>query len=259
MDLNIYNLSKTHNAPHNGGSLDILTDISMQVKSGEFISIVGPSGCGKTTLIEIVAGLQKKSGGSIRIDGVALESSTANCAIVFQQYGLFSWLTVEKNIQFGPMLKGISKKKRRSTSTRLIETVGLKGFERHYPHELSGGMQQRVALARALANSPDVLFLDEPFAALDAQTREDCQQELLKLWRKMGITIVFVTHDITEAVFLSDRIYVMSAQPGTIKESIDIDLERPRDISLITSEGFRSKEAYIRQILKQEKERICYA
>ena len=164
------------------GNLLVLDDIELKVASGEFVSIIGPSGCGKTTLIEIVAGLQQRTSGEIVIDQIPIEKSPQNRAIVFQQYALFPWLTVRKNIEYGLKVRRINKKERGDISRKYIDMIGLNGFEKYYPHELSGGMQQRVALARALANDPDILLLDEPFAALDAQTREDCQRELLSLW-----------------------------------------------------------------------------
>jgi NitT/TauT family transport system ATP-binding protein len=162
---------------------------------------------------------------------------------------LFPWLTVQKNIEYGPKIHGLNRSDRKNISRTYIEMVGLAGFENHYPHELSGGMQQRVALARALAIAPDILLLDEPFAALDAQTKEKCQQELLSVWEKTGITILFVTHDIGEALFLSDRVFLMSANPGTIRAGIEVDMDRPRRNSLRLDTGFRAKEAQIRSFL----------
>lgn len=232
------------------GNLLTLDNVNLSVASGEFVSIIGPSGCGKTTLIEIIAGLQQKTDGEILIDQLPIERSPSNRAIVFQQYGLFPWLTVQKNIEYGLKIRKINKKKKNDISRKYIGLVGLDCFKKYYPHELSGGMQQRVALARALANNPDILLLDEPFAALDAQTREDCQRELLRLWRQMRITIIFVTHDISEALFLSDRVFVMSANPGMIKTCIDVKLKRPRDSSIRMDKTFCMKEVNIRNLLK---------
>ncbi|MBI5252413.1 MAG: ABC transporter ATP-binding protein [Desulfomonile tiedjei] len=247
MNLEIEDLRKViDNRKH---STVVLDEVQLRIGSGELVSIVGPSGCGKTTLLEIIAGLQSKTEGSILIDQVPIEKSSANRAIVFQQYALFPWLTVQKNIQYGPRIRGVNAPERNRISREYIEMVGLAGFESHYPHELSGGMQQRVALARALANDPDILLLDEPFAALDAQTKENCQQELLYLWEKTGITILFVTHDIGEALFLSDRVFLMTANPGTITECIDVDMARPRRHSVRLDPGFRMKEAQIRSFL----------
>jgi len=248
MEMAVEHLKKVVNGSKLG-PMTILEDLNLQVGSGAFVSVVGPSGCGKTTLLEIVAGLQEKTAGIIRIDGIPIEKSHSNRAIVFQQYGLFPWLTVRKNIEYGPKIRGVAKAKRRQISRSYIKMVGLDGFETHYPHELSGGMQQRVALARALANDPDILLLDEPFSALDAQTRENCQQELLSLWRQTGVTVLFVTHDIGEAIYLSDRVFVMSAQPGTIQASIPVKLERPRNQSVRLTPSFRDKEMLIRELI----------
>ena len=226
-----------------------LHGIDMDVAPREFVSLVGPSGCGKSTLLEIIAGLQEKTGGEVLIDGLPIENSACNRAIVFQQYALFPWLTVERNIEYGLRVRGVSRKERARTCRNYIDIVGLKGFEKYYPHELSGGMQQRVAIARALATSPDILLLDEPFAALDAQTRENCQQELLDLWKKTTITVIFVTHDIGEALYLSDRVFVMSSHPGRVRACLDVDLERPRRRSMRLDAGLRMKEAEIRSLL----------
>lgn len=224
----------------------VLDGVDFRVESGEFVSIVGPSGCGKSTLLEIVAGLQQRSGGEILIDGLPLERSPSNRAIVFQHYGLFPWLTVRKNIEYGLKVRGIGRKERAEVSRKYIEMLGLSRFDRYYPHELSGGMQQRVALARALANSPDILLLDEPFAALDAQTREVCQRELLNLWARTGVTILFVTHDVGEAIFLSDRVLVMSKSPGALNALIEVDLERPRSTMIRLGTRFRELEFQVR-------------
>ena len=228
-----------------------LDGLDLDVAEGEFVSVLGPSGCGKSTLLEIIAGLQEPSSGVIAIDGLASEKRRSHLAIVFQQYGLFPWLTVQKNIEYGLKIRGIAKKTRNEISRQHIEMVNLNGFEKFYPHELSGGMQQRVALARALANSPDILLLDEPFAALDAQTRENCQRELLNLWKQTGVTIVFVTHDVSEAIFLSDRVVVMSRCPGAVKESIPIEISRPRDFRVRLEEGFRKTELYVRLLISE--------
>ncbi|MDQ7783116.1 MAG: ABC transporter ATP-binding protein [Desulfomonilaceae bacterium] len=247
MDLEIRDLRKViDNRKH---SAVVLDDLQLRIGSGALVSIVGPSGCGKTTLLEIIAGLQAKTHGDILIDGVPVEKSSANRAIVFQQYALFPWLTVQKNIEYGPKVRGLSRSDRKRISRIHVEMVGLSGFESHYPHELSGGMQQRVSLARALAIDPDILLLDEPFAALDAQTKEKCQQELLDVWEETGITILFVTHDICEALFLSDRVFLMAANPGTIRDCIEVDMERPRRNSLRLDTNFRTKEAQIRSFL----------
>lgn len=250
MKLIIRNLRKeyTTGARNNFVALD---NLNLDVEEGEFISVLGPSGCGKSTLLEMIAGLQHHSSGEIFIDGLTIEKAGTKPAIVFQHYGLFPWLTVQKNIEYGLKIRGIDRKTRNQISLEHIEMMNLNGFAKFYPHELSGGMQQRVALARALANSPDILLLDEPFAALDAQTREICQRELLNLWQQTGVTIIFVTHDVGEAIFLSDRVVVMSKEPGTVKELIPIEIPRPRDFSVRIEEGFRRTELLVRLLISE--------
>lgn len=247
MKLAIRNLSKTYTSDTRG-TFVALDGVNLDVKQGEFLSVLGPSGCGKSTLLEIVAGLQEKTCGEITTNGQPIETISNKPAIVFQHYGLFPWLSVQKNIEYGLKLRGI-KKTRNQTALHHIEMLNLDGFETFYPHELSGGMQQRVALARALVNSPDILLLDEPFAALDAQTREICQRELLNLWRRMGITIIFVTHDVGEALFLSDRVVVMSKDPGRVREIFPVDISRPRDFSVRLEERFRKMEMQVRLMI----------
>lgn len=205
-----------------------LQDINLKVRKGEFIAIVGPSGCGKSTLLDILAGLAQPTSGSILIDGKKVTGPALDRGIVLQGYALFPWRTVRQNVEFGLEIKKIPKKERKDTSSHFINLVGLDGFSDHFPHELSGGMKQRVAIARALAYDPEVLLMDEPFAAVDAQTRETMQDELLRIWEETGKTIVFVTHSIEEAVFLADRVVVLASNPGSVKEVLDIDLPRPR-------------------------------
>lgn len=250
MKLSIKNLRKEH---INGerDNFVVLDNLNLEVEDGEFISVLGPSGCGKSTLLEIIAGLQPPSAGEIAIDGLPIDKNWTKPAIVFQHYGLFPWLTVKKNIEYGLKIRGIDKKIRNQITNEHIEMVNLNGFAKFYPHELSGGMQQRVALARALVNNPDILLLDEPFAALDAQTREMCQRELLNLWNQTGVTIIFVTHDVGEAIFLSDRVMVMSGNPGAIKESIPIKIARPRDLRIRFEEGFRKAELHVRLLITE--------
>jgi NitT/TauT family transport system ATP-binding protein len=212
-----------------------LKDVNLQVQKGEFVAIVGPSGCGKSTLLDILAGLAKPTSGDILIDGKKVNGPALDRGIVLQGYALFPWRTVRQNIEFGLEIKKVPKAERKEISTRFINLVGLEGFGDHFPHELSGGMKQRVAIARALAYDPEVLLMDEPFAAVDAQTRETLQDELLRIWEQTGKTIVFVTHSIEEAVFLADRVAVLGTNPGSVKEVIDIDLPRPRHNSDIRS------------------------
>ncbi|AEV68884.1 ABC transporter ATP-binding protein [Acetivibrio clariflavus] len=207
-----------------------IKDVNLNIKAGEFLTIVGPSGCGKSTLLDIIAGLSKPSSGEIYIDNKIITGPALDRGIVLQGYALFPWRTVRHNVEFGLEIKGVKKKDRREISQRFIKLVGLEGFEDRYPYELSGGMRQRVAIARALAYDPEVLLMDEPFAAIDAQTRETMQDELLRIWEETNKTIIFVTHSIEEAVGLADRVAIMSANPGYIKEIVDVDLPRPRRI-----------------------------
>jgi NitT/TauT family transport system ATP-binding protein len=207
-----------------------LYNLNLKVKAGEFVTIGGPSGCGKTTFLDIMAGLSLPTSGEIYIDGKRITGPDLNRGIVLQGYALFPWRTVRKNIEYGLEVKKIPRSERRLISDKYIELVELNGFEDRYPHELSGGMKQRVAIARALAFDPEVLLMDEPFAAVDAQTRETLQDELLRVWEKTNKTIIFITHSIEEAVFLADRVVVMSSNPGAIRCFLNIDLPRPRRI-----------------------------
>lgn len=207
---------------------EAIRQLDLTVRQGEFLAIVGPSGCGKSTFLDMLAGLAQPSSGEIFIDGKLITGPALDRGIVLQGYALFPWRTVRQNVEFGLEIKKIPAKDRKEISQRYIDLVGLQNFEDRYPHELSGGMKQRVAIARALAYDPEVLLMDEPFAALDAQTRETLQDELLQIWEKTKKTIVFVTHAIDEAVFLADRVAVMTANPGTLKEIVAINLPRPR-------------------------------
>jgi NitT/TauT family transport system ATP-binding protein len=206
-------------------------NMNLNVKKGEFVTIVGPSGCGKSTFLDILAGLSEPSSGEIYIDGRRVTGPALDRGIVLQGYALFPWRTVRQNIEYGLEIKKIKKAERREISARFIDLVDLKGFEDSFPYELSGGMKQRVAIARALADDPEVLLMDEPFAAVDAQTRETLQDELLSIWEKTDKTIIFITHSIEEAVFLADRVAVMSTNPGAIRRFVTVDLPRPRRVS----------------------------
>ncbi len=205
-----------------------ISDVNIEVADGEFVCLLGPSGCGKTTLLRMAAGLDAPTGGEIFLDDKKIEGVNKECGFVFQEYMLFPWRTVKGNIEFGLEVKGMQKEERERISQHYIDLVGLKGFEKHYPHELSGGMKQRVGIARAYANNPKLLLMDEPFGALDAQTRNLMQGELLRIWEKEHISALFVTHSVDEAVYLADRVIVMSARPGTVKEIFKIDILRPR-------------------------------
>lgn len=206
-----------------------LEDFSLEIDKGELVSIVGPSGCGKTTLLRLVAGLMEPSSGEVVIGGSKCTGPGPDRGMVFQEFALFPWRSVRKNVEFGLEIAGVPAEERRMTAERYIKAVGLEGFEDHRVHELSGGMKQRVGIARALVTKPDVLLMDEPFGALDAQTRNIMQGELLRIVEKTDTTILFVTHSVDEAVYLSDRIVVLTKRPASIKDIVEIDIPRPRD------------------------------
>lgn len=210
-----------------GNRVEALKDVDLEIKPGEFISIIGPSGCGKTTLLRLIAGLDKPQTGQLFIDGAEITGADPSRGYVFQQGSLFPWLSVRNNIAYGLRARNVYKSKKENIEN-YIELVGLKGFEKSYPHQISGGMAQRVAIARALINEPKALLLDEPMGALDSFTRADLQDKLLELWKKDGTTMVLVTHDIDEAIYLSDRIVIMTPRPGKISKIIDVNLSRPR-------------------------------
>ena len=229
-----------------------LQSFDIDVREGEFLSILGPSGCGKSTFLNVLLGLIKPDSGDLRLHGKPISGPGTDRAMVFQEFGLLPWRTVQHNVELGLELKGVATAARRTTSRRLIEMVGLTGFETHYPHELSGGMKQRVGLARALATDPDVLLMDEPFAALDAQTRDLMQIELLRIWNAARKTVLFVTHQIDEAIYLSDRVMVMTKRPGRAKTIFAIDLPRPRDYEVRVSPEFNELKLAIWNSLKDE-------
>ncbi len=237
--IDIVNISKVFTIKHTGDQekqeFTAIENVNLTVKKGEFITIVGPSGCGKSTLLDIIAGLSKPNSGEIYIDGKLITKPDLDRGIILQGYALFPWRTVRKNVEFGLEIKKVAPKERKEISNKYIELVGLTEFADRYPYELSGGMKQRVAIARALAYNPEVLLMDEPFAAVDAQTREILQDELLRIWEETHKTIIFVTHSIDEAVALADRVAIMSANPGVIKEIIDVKLPRPRRVGDVTS------------------------
>ncbi len=223
--LQVRSVSKTFGS--NGSSLDVLRDINLDISDGEFICVVGGSGCGKTTLLRIIAGLERNYCGSVFLGDAPIQGPGLDRGLVFQEHRLLPWLTVEQNIAFG--ISDLPAAEKAEHIRHYVELVGLKDFEHSYPHQLSGGMAQRVAIARALAGYPRLLLLDEPFGALDALTRIRMQQELLRIWSVQRTTMILVTHDIDEAIYLADRIVIMSPRPGTIKRVIDVDLLRPRD------------------------------
>ena len=225
--LTIRNLSKLYVA--DGKELVALKEINLDIEENEFICFVGPSGCGKTTLLRIIAGLEEPSSGGVYLNSEQIKGPGPERGMVFQEYSLFPWRTVMDNVAFGPELMGMPKQERYDRAKQYIKMVGLERFESRYPHELSGGMKQRVAIARALVNNPRALLMDEPFGALDAQTRNIMQSELLKIWEEEKKTVVFVTHSVDEAIYLADRVVIMSARPGKIKDVIEVDLARPRN------------------------------
>src|SRR2546421_692429 len=215
--------------PSRGREVTALDGISFDVHSGQFLVLVGPSGCGKSTLLDLLAGLAEPTSGQILLDGRPVTGPGLDRGIVFQQYALLPWRTAQGNVEFGLEATGVPRRQRAALAREFLDLVGLNGFEDRHPHELSGGMRQRVAIARSLAYEPEVLLMDEPYAALDAQTRESLQDELLRIWRRTGTTIVFITHAIDEAVYLGQRVAVMTSRPGRIKQIVPIDLDRPDD------------------------------
>jgi NitT/TauT family transport system ATP-binding protein len=249
-EIAIEDLTKTYSA-ETSSAVEALGGIDLTVSDGEFLSIVGPSGCGKSTLLDIVAGLVPKSTGSVRIGDREVTGPRPEIGVVFQEYSLYPWRTVTRNAEFGLEIMDIDKEERRSRTQEMLDLVGLNGFEDAYPNELSGGMQQRVALARTLAADPDILLMDEPFGALDEQTRMYMGEELLHIWSETDKTVVFITHSLQESVLLSDRVAVMSDRPGTIRELIDIDLERPRNTDIIGTESFNRSQARIWKLIKE--------
>ena len=238
--------------PKNRAPVAALKELTLDVAKGEFVSLVGPSGCGKSTFLNVLLGLLKADGGEIRLNGKQITGPGQERAMVFQEFGLLPWRTVLANVELGLELKGVPAPVRRERAMELIKMAGLAGFASHYPHELSGGMKQRVGLARALAMDPEVLLMDEPFAALDAQTRDLMQMELLQIWDRTKKTVVFVTHSIEEAAYLSDRVIVISARPGRTKDVMKIALPRPRDYEMRLSAEFNDIKARIWASLKEE-------
>ena len=238
--------------PRTGGRLLALDNINLHVEDGEFVSIVGPSGCGKTTFINLCDGLLKPTAGRIDIDGKTVTGPGTDRGMVFQDSCLMPWRTVFKNVIFGLECQRLDNAEGQERAGTFIKLVGLQGFEDHYPHELSGGMQQRCNLARALTVDPKILIMDEPFAALDAQTREIMQAELLRIWREARKTVLFITHQINEAIYLADRVIIFGARPGKVKQTIKIDLPRPRALSLKRDPRFLDYENQVWEQIEEE-------
>ena len=251
--LKVSNLQKIFPAANkNGKDLTALKDINLEVKESEFVVMVGPSGCGKSTLINIIGGLEEATEGEVLIEGKPVTAPGADRGMVFQGYSLFPWLTVQKNVEFGLKMKKVAKAERERIAKEYIQLVGLSGFENALPKQLSGGMKQRVAIARTLANSPEILLMDEPFGALDAQTRMVMQELLAKISRETKNTILFITHDIDEAILLADRIYVMSRRPGTIREILEVQMSGERSHEMLVTPEFLQMKRKIMDMLWQE-------
>ena len=231
-------------------TVEALRDINLTLDDGEFVSVVGASGCGKSTLLRIVAGLEPASAGELTLDNAPLLSAGRDRGMVFQQYTLYPWLSAQENIEFG--LRHLPKKERSQLARRFLDVVGLQDFAASYPFQLSGGMQQRVAIARALALQPSILLMDEPFGALDAQTRSLMQELLLSIWERDRLSVLFVTHDIDEAIFLADRICVLSSKPGRVRELIDVELPRPRNFSQQVEREFLQLKQHVRGLIHDE-------
>jgi NitT/TauT family transport system ATP-binding protein len=237
--LTINHLQKIYFDPYAAKQVTAIRDISLTVDAGDFVSVVGPSGCGKTTMLNMIAGFLAPTGGEIRVDGRAISGPGPDRGVVFQSFALFPWRTVLDNVAFGPKMRGIPKAKRHEIAREYLALAGLEHAAERYPNELSGGMQQRVGVVRALANEPDVLLMDEPFASVDAQTRMTLQEELTRIWAQRRSTVMFITHDVNEAVFLANRVIVLSH--GSVLDDIPIDLPRPRAWdALIEDAGFKA-------------------
>lgn len=250
MSLQVYNLHKQFKT--RDGSLVALKDINLNIKEGEFICAVGASGSGKSTLLRLIAGLDTPTAGEIQVAGVRVTGPGPDRGMVFQKYTLYPWMNVAENVGFGLKLQGASTAQRRQQVAYYLEVVGLSQFAKALPKELSGGMQQRVAIARALASQPKILLMDEPFGALDAQTKEMMQQFLLELWRHTGTTILMITHDVEEAVFLSQRIYVLTSRPGSIKTELTINLPRDRTYHFKKNSRFQEHKDSLLDLLREE-------
>lgn len=249
--LELRDVGRSFRSP-DGSEVVVLKDINLSINEGEFISLVGASGCGKSTLLRLIDGLLETTEGQVLVHGQPVSGPGTDRAMVFQQDCLLPWRTVIDNVAYGQILAGVSKAQAHAEAQKFIDMVGLKGFEQYYPHQISGGMRQRANVARALAVNPKVLLMDEPFAALDAQTREIMQRELLRIWRTQRKTVLFVTHQIDEAVFLSDRVIVLGTRPGTVRADIRVNLPRPRNLSLKRTTEFAELVDKIWSLIEDE-------
>ncbi|WP_158970967.1 ABC transporter ATP-binding protein [Paraglaciecola sp. L3A3] len=245
--MEVKGLSKEFNTAN--GKVTALKDINLSIHKREFVCVIGPSGCGKSTLIRILAGLETATSGEVLLDGKKVTKPGPERGMVFQGYTLFPWLTVKENIMFGLIESGNNKNTAESEARQWADLIGLSKFENHYPNQLSGGMKQRVAIARALANQPKILLMDEPFGALDAQTRAKMQAYLMEIWKNIDITVFFITHDLDEAVFLADRILVLKANPGEIEELIEVPVPQPRHVDQLLSPEFLATKQHIEQLI----------
>jgi NitT/TauT family transport system ATP-binding protein len=243
----------------NGRSVEAVRRFDLTTAPGEFIALLGPSGCGKSTVLNAIAGFVRPTGGRLLVDGEPVAGPGADRGMVFQQHSLFPWKTVQKNVEFGLKMRGLGRIERESLARTYLNLVGLMGFEHAYPAELSGGMQQRVGIARVLVNKPRVMLMDEPFAALDAQTRMSMQELLLTVWREVRTTVVFVTHDIDEALFLSDRVAVMTARPGAVRDVVEVPLARPRAPEITTTTEFGQLKARVLAQVREESRKTLAA
>ena len=249
--LSIQGVSRVFTSPK-GIATQALTPVNFEVRENDFVTILGPSGCGKSTLLRIVAGLDQPTTGQVLLDGAKVQGPGADRGMVFQSYTLFPWLTIEQNIRFGLRERGMPEHAQKERADYFIAKVGLRGFEQHFPKQLSGGMQQRTAIARALANDPKILLLDEPFGALDNQTRVLMQELLLGIWESAQKTVLFVTHDIDEAIFMANRVAVFSARPGRIKTELAVDSPHPRHYTIKTSPEFMALKAQLTEEIRAE-------
>jgi len=253
--LELKNVSKTYSIRKGNGQtqrVDVVREVSHSVSEGRFVTVVGPSGCGKSTLLGMIAGLTRATSGSLLLKGREIVSPHPSLGMVFQEESIFPWLNAVDNVTFGLEMQGLDRRQCKNRALETLHLVGLQGFEYAFPRELSGGMRQRVAIARALALDPDVLLMDEPFAAVDPQTRMFIGSELRRIWKESGKTVIFITHDINEAVYLSQEIWVMSGRPGTILETVQVDLPEERDISVLSSDAFGHYTGYLWRTMQTE-------